>query len=298
MLGNCKKKKRLIIVPGMPSIVKQQLKELLKDSLTESEFSLIPSSYDIVGSIMIFSGFPEELCKKERLIGNAFIHLLKNVKTVCRKTKKYSGEYRTPKLRVIAGEKSKETAHKENGCTFRLDVEKVYFSPRSSTERKRIFSKVRPGESVLVMFSGCGPFPISIAKNTKAKDVFSVEINPAAAAYQEENIKINKIKNVRLFLGDAGKVLPTIKKKFDRIIMPLPKGAESFLPLALKKIKNRGVIHFYDFLAEGGFNKAAEKIGKACVKAKKKYKLLSITRCGQFSPRVCRICADFKVMPP
>ncbi len=270
-------------------------KQLLKNKLTEKQLGLLPSSYDIVGSILIFSDFPSQLIKKEKTIANALLELHKNIKTVCKKTKKYSGKYRLPKLKIIAGEKTKETTYKENNVTLRLDVEKVYFSSRLSSERKRIYQMVKPKESVLVMFSGCGPYPIIISKNSRPKEIYGIEINPTAHKYAEENVKLNKIENIRLFKGDVNKVLTKINKKFDRILMPLPKGAESFLPLALTKIKKNGIIHFYDFLAEDELSKAKEKINKACKTTKKKCRILKIVKCGQFSPRKYRVCADIKI---
>ena len=77
--------------------------------------------------------------------------------------------------------------------------------------------------------------------------------------------------------------------------MPLPKSAGDFLDLALGSIKSNGIIHFYDFLKEDEFNKAKEKIRKACKKAKKKCNILRIVKCGQHAPHVFRICVDFKV---
>ena len=85
------------------------------------------------------------------------------------------------------------------------------------------------------------------------------------------------------------------RKKFDRIVMPLPKSAEDFLELALKSIKKRGIIHFYDFLNEKEFHKAEEKIRKACKKAKKECKILRVVKCGQHAPHGFRICVDFRV---
>ncbi|MBU4493027.1 MAG: class I SAM-dependent methyltransferase family protein, partial [Nanoarchaeota archaeon] len=79
------------------------------------------------------------------------------------------------------------------------------------------------------------------------------------------------------------------------IIMPLPKSAGDFLDLALNSIKPNGIIHFYDFLKEDEFEKAKEKIRKACKRAKKKCKILRIVKCGQHAPHVFRICVDFKV---
>lgn len=167
---------------------------------------------------------------------------------------------------------------------------------RLATERKRIIGQVRDGEEILVMFSGVGPYSIGIAKNKKPKEIYSVEINPIACKYQKENILLNKIKNIHLFKGDVKKIVPKLNKKFDRILMPLPRGAESFLGTALKAAKKNAIIHFYDFLHEDEFSKADEKIAKACKLAKKKYKILNLVKCGQFGPAIYRVCVDFKIL--
>ncbi len=186
------------------------LKQILKGKLTKDELKLVPSSFDVVGSILIFSDFPKELEKKEKIIANTLINELKNVKTVCKKTKKYSGKYRTPKLKIIAGEKTKETLYKENNVTLKLDVEKVYFSSRLSNERLRISKLVKPNEEILVMFSGCAPYPCVIAKNTKANSIIGIEINHIAHKYALENIKINKITNVSLYCGNVNNIVPKL----------------------------------------------------------------------------------------
>ena len=148
----------------------------------------------------------------------------------------------------------------------------------------------------MVMFSGSGVYPLVIIKNSQAKEVYGIEINPIAHKYALENIKKNKLENkVKVFLGDVNKVMPKVNKKFGRILMPLPKGGENFLGLTLKYIKNNGIIHFYDFLHEGEFEKAHEKIKKACDKSKKKFKILNTVKCGQYSPGFYRVCVDFEV---
>jgi tRNA (guanine37-N1)-methyltransferase len=274
--------------------MRQNLKFHLKNKLSDKELQLVPTSFDVVGDILIFSDFPKKLAEKEKLIGKVILENYHHVKTILKKTKKYSGKFRLPKLKVIAGEKRKETICRENNVFIKLDVEKAYFSPRMSSERKRIAELVKPNESILVMFSGSGIYPLVIAKNTKCREVYGVEINPAAHKYALENMKRNKLENrVKLFLGDARKVVPKLKKKFDRILMPLPKGGENFLDLALKHIKHDGIVHFYDFQHEDEIFKAEEKVRIACEKSKKKFKILKTARCGQYSPRFYRVCVDF-----
>ncbi len=276
--------------------MKKNLKYYLKGKLSSKELQLVPTSFDVVGDILIFSEFPKELGKREKLIGNTILENYHHIKTILKKTKKYSGKFRTPKLKVIAGKNKKETTHKENSVLVKLDVEKVYFSARMSSERKRIVDLIRPNESVLVMFSGCGIYPLVIAKNTKCKEVHGIEINPVAHKYALENARKNKLESkIKLFFGDVGKVMPKLKKRFDRILMPLPKGGENFLGLAVRYIKKKGIVHFYDFLHEDEFYKAEGKVEEACNKLNKKFKILRIVKCGQYSPRFYRICVDFIV---
>jgi len=273
-----------------------KLKDILKNKLSKKELNLVPSSFDMIGKIIVFSDFPKQLSKKEKIIGSEILKNYTHVESVFKKSKKYSGKFRTPKLKLISGKNNKETIHKESNVRLKLNVEKIYFSPRLSEERKRIFRQVKNKETVLVMFSGCAIYPLVITKNTDSKEVYGIEINPTAHKYALENIKLNKLENkIKLFLGDVKKILPKLNKKFDRIIMPLPKEAENFLNLALNKIKKNGIIHFYSFAEENKYDNIIKIINQECKKNNKKYEILDIVKCGQFSPRVNRVCMDFKV---
>ena len=276
--------------------MKRNLKFYLKNKLSKRELKLVPSSFDVVGGILIFSEFPKELTKKEKIIGQTILENYHNIKTIIKKTRKYSGKFRTPKLSIIAGQKKKETVCKENNISIKLNVEEVYFSPRMASERKRIAGLIKLNESVLVMFSGVAIYPLVIAKNTRCKEVYGIEINAVAHKYALLNIKKNKLENkIKIFLGDVRKMMPKINKKFDRILMPLPKGGENFLDLALKYIKKNGNIHFYDFEHENETYKAEEKVKSACEKSTKNCTILKVVKCGQYSPRFYRICIDFLV---
>jgi tRNA (guanine37-N1)-methyltransferase len=190
----------------------RDLKEVLKGELTDEEFERLKTSYDTVGSIAILE-IDELLRKKEKLIAEALLQSNKNIKTVLRKDDKHDGEFRTQKLKWLAGEKTKETMYKENGVSLMLDVEKVYFSPRLSTERKRIAEQVKKGEDILVMFSGCAPYPCVLSKNTKAKSIIGIESNPEGHIYGLKNLELNKLRNVVLINDDVKKAVPIILQK-------------------------------------------------------------------------------------
>ena len=91
-----------------------KLKDILVGKVTKKEIGLIPNSFDVIGQIMVFSNFPEELKKKEKIIGKGILEHHKNIISVFKKSENYSGKYRTPKLALLAGINSKETEHKEN----------------------------------------------------------------------------------------------------------------------------------------------------------------------------------------
>ena len=268
---------------------------VLKGELTELELSLLPRSYDVVGDILILE-LPEGLEKKEKIIGEAFLKIRSDVATVVKKTDTHTGVYRIRKVKVVAGKRKKEAIYKESGLRFKVHLEKMYFSSRLGSERLRVTRQVKKDEEVLVMFSGCAPYCCVIAKHSKARKVYGIEINPEAHKYGVENVRLNKLEgNVKLFLGDVRNVLPKLKKKFDRIVMPLPKTGEQFLGLVLRYVKKGGVVHYYSFLGEEGVRGEIQKIKKECEKSKKKCRILRRVKAGQHKPRVWRVVFDIKV---
>jgi len=271
-------------------------KEKLEDILTKKDLQILRKSYDVIGPILILE-IPKELIKKEKTIAKYFLKTFSNIKTVVKKKGPHAGKYRIQKYELILGEPKYEVVHKENQLSLKLNINDTYYSPRSANERMRIARLVRPNESVLVMFSGIGPYALVLSKFSKAKKIIGVEINEKAHKYAVENVRINKSNNVEFYKGDVNKIVPKLNEKFDRIVMPLPKTSVTYLPLALKYIKRSGIIHFYDFSEESKMPEATiKKIEKACNKSKKKFKILKITKCGQQSPRVYRVCADFQVI--
>ena len=186
------------------------LKELLKSKLSEKELEHLRKGFDIIGSIAIIE-IPKELVKKEKLIAQTLLESNSVIKTVAKKVGIHKGEFRTQKIKIIAGEKNKEGEYKESGCRFKLNVEKCYFSPRLSHERLRIASQIKEGEEILVMFSGVGPYPIVLAKNSPAKKIIGIELNPIAHKYSIENINLNKIQNkVDVYNSDVKKITPLL----------------------------------------------------------------------------------------
>jgi len=242
---------------------KLTINELLKDKLTKKELSLVPSAFDIIGDIIILE-IKQCLVKKEKFVAEAFLKLNKNIKTVVKKEGIHKGIYRVQKLKVLAGISKKETIYKENNVKIKLDVENVYFSPRLSSERKRIMNLIKPGESILVMFSGCGSYPLVLSKNTGAKEICGVEINPIAHKYALENLKLNKLNNVSLYCGDVKEVLP--KLGFDKFALKSRWDKKHLEP---KLKQNPSIIEFYIPKGDIESDKTVEQIDKTIKKLAK-----------------------------
>jgi len=272
------------------------IEELLKTKLLPQELAIIPKSQEIVGQIMILE-IPEELISKEKIIAQSYLQINKNIDTVVKKDHIHTGEYRLRKVKILAGKNSKETIHQESGIKIKLHLERTYFSARTSHERLRIAKQVKPGENIMVMFSGAGPLPLILAHKTPARHITGIEINPLAHQYALQSIELNNLQDkITLLEGDVRERLPQLNQIFDRIAMPLPKTGEEFLDVALPKLKKKGILHLYAFLAENEIATHGKKVKEICTQLKHPVRIMRAVKCGQFSPRVFRICFDLKML--
>jgi len=256
-----------------------------------------PKSFDVLGNIAVVK-FSREFKKKDKKkYAKEILEKNKSVETILEKVDKIKGRLRTPTTKWLAGKKTKEVLYKENNCVFRFNVDKTYFSPRLSNERKEIAEKIKKGDEVFVMFAGVAPFSIVIAKNSQAEKVYSNELNREANKYGEMNIELNKVKDkVELIPGDIKKVVEKINKKFDVIVMPRPQLKDIFLESAFKLSKKGTRIFYYDFCGIDETNSIIEKIKKESLRAKKKIKILKVKKAGEVAPYKIRVRVDFQIL--
>lgn len=208
--------------------------------LTGVDSNLLPSSYQIIGDVLLLKFMKIKKLSQKKSIAKAILDLLPYVKTVC-EIRGIEGELRNPKVKKLEG-KGTETVHKEHGILYKLDASKIMFSKGNLFERQRLVKKVKPRETVIDMFAGIGYFSLAVAKN--AKKVIAIEKNPLAFRYLKENIRLNRIKNVEPILGDNRKIL--LSDTADRIIMGYFPNTKKFLPSAISMLKSKGVIHFHN----------------------------------------------------
>jgi len=242
---------------------------------------LLPSSYDTLGSIAVVK-MADEVAKYASQIGSAIIATQKSIKTVCADFGVVD-QYRTRDIKVVAGEKTTETVHKEYGMTFVMDISKVFFSPRLATEREIVAKEVKAGETVIDMFAGIGPFSILIAKTRSPKVVYAIDMNPEAVNYMKQNIALNKVTTVVPIQGDARAEILRLEKA-DRIIMNLPHDARSYVREAIGALKPGGVIHYYEIMEEHELGKRLDEIADAARAEGRVMKETARRRVKSYSP--------------
>jgi len=203
---------------------------------------LLPNSYDVIGDIAVVK-FVDELVPYAPSIGSALLRTQPSLRAVMMDAG-VKGEMRIRNVIMMAGSGTSETKHKEFGVTMIVDPGKAYFNPRLSTERMRIASSVKDGEVIIDMFAGVAPFPLVIAKHSKPRIIYSIDINADATELAERNIRMNKMKSITAICGDSSVIIKGLPPA-DRIIMNLPHSADSFLPDALLNLKKGGTVHMH-----------------------------------------------------
>jgi len=228
------------------------LEEVLAQKLPSSIIPLVSKSFDIIGDIAIIE-LSSTAEPYEKSIAEALMKVHKNVKTVYSKAGPITDNLRLRPLHHVLGAERTETIHKELGCQFKIDISRAFFSPRLSAEHKRVAEQVQPGECVVDMFAGVGPFSILIANRLNDVQVHAIDANPEATKLIRENAKMNKVQDrIKVWSGDARVVVQNnLSGIATRVIMNHPSQAREFLEPAYKALsRDGGIVHYYTF-AEG-----------------------------------------------
>jgi tRNA (guanine37-N1)-methyltransferase len=236
--------------------------EALEKEISPVNRELVPKSYDIIGHIAIIEldkinlSINEDLKFLKKKIAKALINVNKKIKTVYEKKSEIKGSYRLRELELLYGEDDSETIYRENNCIFKLDVKRMYFTPRLVYERRRIASSpINEYETIVDMFAGVGPFSIQIAKQHQVL-IYAFDLNPHAFKYLKENIKLNNIKgkifpyniDVKNICCDTDDLGNMLHNQVDRIIMNLPESSLNFIDVVCYLMKKSGgILHIYQF---------------------------------------------------
>jgi len=279
----------------------RMLKEALRDILDEREIRFLYSSFDIIGDIAVIK-IPDVLYEKRYIIGEAILRNVRSVRCVFMQKSPVQGDYRIRYLEHIAGENRTLTLYKEHGCVFKVDLAKVYFSPRLSTERARIASLVMDGEVIVNMFAGVCTFSIVIAKRHHCK-VYSIDVNPHAYELCKENVRMNKLEDrVIPVLGDAKDVIiEQLERSADRVLMPLPEKAKEYIKYAILALRagKECYIHYFthinsDNKKDAGY-RCSDEVDKLLREYDLKYSIVDTRVVREVSPRTYQVVSDISI---
>ncbi len=280
----------------------KKLKEEIRRKLNKE----VNLGFEIIGDIAIIEDMSNNLTNEDlQKISEIIRSYNPNVNVVALKMEDVGGIYRTARHKIIKvwnredflkelpktyrDLTEKETLHKEHGVRVLLNIDTVYFSSKLGYERKRIEKMVRDGERIFLPFAGVGIYALVIAKK-KQVEIDAVEINPYACEYMRKNIEINKIRgkisvfcmDVKLFLENKDIL------NYDRIIMPAPKDAPSFLEEIVIKSKKDTWIHYYFFADK-------EEISKENIERKFSHlpiRILGFRKAGSIGTNKYRVAVD------
>lgn len=262
-----------------------------KKTVTMEEILGFSPSYEIIGNLAILED--DTNIKKS---AQALMSVHPHVKTVLFTDSPVEGEFRTRKFEIIKGNNTTCTRYKEYGCSYLIDMEKAYFTPRLASERVRVLNQIKNGQTVIDMFAGVGPFSILIGKNNPSCKIISIDKNPEAIKLLQKNIIINKLTNVNVIEGDAKDVMLSFAHISDHIIMNLPHNAHEFLDAAMISAKNGTIIHFYDIAHEDNlYNISLEHIKYACEKANLKIADVQTRIVRSYAPHQFNVCIEVEI---
>lgn len=260
-------------------------------------------AYEIIGDIAVIDDKISGDEKKDSVpafhvpdIAGAILTAHSAVKTVLLSGGQISGEFRTRPLIFIKGESKTATVHKEYGCKYHIDLARAYFTPRLSTERRRILEQIQDGDFVIDMFAGVGPYSIPIAKYASPSCVIANDKNEDAVSLLRENIVLNKVSNITALNEDALFLSEKYAGAGDHVIMNLPHSAFDFLDTAVAVCKPGGLIHYYAMTFEDDlFDGSVELIKKAAEKQGRSIDVAEKRTVRSYAPHQYNICLDVRV---
>ena len=243
-------------------------------------------SFEVVGDIAMVEDNDAER------VAAALMSTSKSIKAVIAPISDVEGEFRTRRFRHVAGEIRTVTLHKEHGLRYRVDLEGAYFTPRLGTERLRIAGLVSPGDVVLDMFAGVGPFALLLAK--KRADVIAMDKNPVAVKYLRENALLNKIRHIEILEGDAAELALHYENRADHVIMNLPHSASEFLIPAMRAAKSGGVVHYYCIAPDDDLYRDEALIRRAAEEMGAQVEVLYKAIVRSYAPHRSNVVIDFR----
>ena len=239
----------------------------------------------VIGDILVIKG---DIENPEKLLETPGVNRIVKLGRI-------SGLKREPDVEMIIGEGT-ETIHRENKCSFKLDVSRIMWSKGNTTERKRMSTIAKQGETIVDMFAGIGYFSIPMAVHSKPAKIYSIEINPISYGYLCENVHLNKVEGIlEPILGDCREIAP--RKIADRVLMGYIGNTNEYLDVAMDVLKEGGIIHYHESVPDKlKFTRPVDRINEAAVAADREMvEIVNKRIIKPYSPGVYHVVVDAKI---
>ena len=151
---------------------------------------VVPTAFESIGHIAHLNLRPEH-APYRHAIGQVLLDKNPIIRTVINKLSTVENAFRVMEYEVLAGDPSLETEVRQSGCRFRLDFGKVYWNSRLEHEHMRLVDIFEPGETIVDLMAGIGPFAIPAAK--KGCHVVANDMNPDSYRYLRRNMAVNAV---------------------------------------------------------------------------------------------------------
>ncbi len=266
---------------------KQSLQKALKLSPALAE--KLPSGYQLLGSVCILN-LPVELKKCEKKIAKAALKEIPQAKTVLAKQSGLKGSMKIPQLKFLAGKKSFQARHAENGCVFEFDVRKSMWSQGNMHERQRETAQAQKGEKVLDLFAGMGDWSIPLSK--KGCTVVAVEAEQETFKALEHNAKLNKAQ-MQCVSGNAENV--SFEQKFDKILMGWLPAPYFAFENALKHSHAGTKIYFHCTAKEREAEQRFQELQTIAEACGRRVALDNVVEVKSFAPKIFHYVLEVKV---
>jgi len=263
----------------------QRIKEKLE--LPGSKKILLPDNWEKIGDILLIK-LPDELLKHKKSIAEVYSEVL-NAKTVMLQGS-IKGTEREPEVEKIYGDET-ETVHVENGVKFKIDLSQIMFSSGNIDERIRMAEDVGEGEVVVDMFAGIGYFSLPMAVHGDPERIFSLEINPIAFDYLEENVRLNEVEDtIRPWNGD--------NRDFsfsdaDRVVMGYLHDTCKFLDKAVEFLDGSGIIHYHTRSLDSEYPEDVKKELEDNLNPE--FNILKKRRIKSYAPHIFHVVVDLEI---
>ncbi len=206
----------------------------------------LPRSFDVIGDLVVLR-LPESLQSRSAEIAEAIRSSVPRARLVG-VDRGVKGPFRLRDIGVVAGTGPLRTRHRENGIELDVDLARAYFSPRLAREHDLVARAARPGERILDLCCGMGPFALTLAVRDRSRSITAVDLNPEAIALLRENAeRLGVGDRILALCADAADHLrhgPT----YDRAILNLPHAGAGLLAPLSDRIVPGGTVHYYEIV--------------------------------------------------